>query len=159
MLDDKKPPWYPTAGSFQGQALPDLSRIPQSRWAEVLRDLRTERARMLAAGKVPYELIGPARVAAMEATLYHGGIRNAASSAAGAPLGLPHEAINAPPEVDPPAERPARLQINFRLSRRDHRGLAEAAWLVGATPTQLARKFVVSGVERVLIEARRAAAD
>ena len=44
------------------------------------------------------------------------------------------------------------VQVNVRLNRADHQRLVEAAALMGATPTQMARIFIVNGTRRALRE-------
>jgi hypothetical protein len=128
---------FPVKGVVAGEPIPDLRRIPRERWPEMLGQLSDRAGRLATSGMTSQEEM----VAAMEAWL-----------AAWKPT---KRAL--PPRLPPaPARRPPRRarQVNVRLYARDAEALADAARLAGATPTELARWFIVSGSRRMVDENR-----
>jgi hypothetical protein len=134
----------PITGYCGGEPIPDLDRLPQERWLEVLRPLsqRTRReakhsvrtvAQAQAAGAVLGELI----------------VEDAEVVAQAQQLPPPRMPAGAPPA------RGAGRQVNFRLGPNEHARLREAARLFAMRPTTLARLLTVRGVDRALYEERR----
>lgn len=133
----------PIRGYNRGEPVPDLSRLAQERWREVLTPL-SPYTRQLAKGTVgsipdaiaANMLVGDLIVSAP------------APSLAAAPPPLPRAV------ADPPA-RGSRRQVNFRLSPDEHARLTQLARAFGMRPGPLARLLTVRGVERALYEERR----
>jgi len=135
-------------GDDDGEAIPNLSQLPEEQWLDALRPLsRYERVR--AQNTVPMEKVGVVGALIGELVLEAGAARARPIPApACAPAGDP------PPRGGPHPTRPRR-QVNFRLGVNEHARLTEAARLFAMRPNTLARLLVVRGVERALRDARR----
>ena len=134
----------PIRGYRGGEPIPDLGRLPQERWREVLAPLRHGTRQ---AAKCTVHTVADAQAAGIlvgELLLQDG---TAVARAEAAP----------PPRM-PAGALPARgssRQLNYRLSAHEHARLLEAARLFGMRPTTLARVLTVRGVDRALYEERR----
>lgn len=125
------------------EPIPDLSRLPQAQWLDVMRPLsRNDRIR--AQNTLPVDRVGRAVAVIGQLSLEEGAERARARMAPPARL----------PSADPPPTG-ARRQVNFRLGPGEHARLVEASRLFGMSPTVLARVLTVRGVDRALREARR----
>lgn len=134
----------PIRGYRGGEPIPDLARLPQERWREVLAPLRHGTRQ---AAKCTVHTVADAQAAGIlvgELLLHDGAI--AARAEAAAPPRMPAGA--------PPARGSGR-QLNYRLSADEHARLLEAARLFGMRATTLARLLTVRGVDRALYEERR----
>lgn len=145
---DEREAGHAIAEWLDGQPVPDLNRIAEERWPEVLGPLM-HRVRKRAANIVR----GPERsrrasllVTTLE--LEAAGDRHDAERRASRPSRLPT------PELLLESSRPPSRQINFRISATQHERLAEAARRIGAKPGQLARMLTLRGVEHMLWEER-----
>lgn len=127
-------------GVAWGEPVPDLARILRGRWRQVLAPVSEDVLRQAIGGLRSTKEVA----AAMEAWL-------------ATPRRVPRATPVSPPAGDP--RRPPRRakQVNVRLYQRDASALSEAARLAGATPTELARWFIVSGSRRMVSEAQTAA--
>ena len=138
-FDGEIPIW----GYHYGEPVPDLKRLPQERWGEVLTPLRAA-ARQIAVNTVATQADVVAAMALVGELLLADGLARAGAQAAPPPM----------PAGEPPARGRGR-QVNFRLGPREHARLVEAARLFGMRPTVLARVLTVRGVDRALYEERR----
>jgi hypothetical protein len=135
----------PISSYCGGEPIPDLGRLSQERWLEVLRPL-SPRARREAKHSV--RTVAEAQVAG--AILGELIVGDAVALA---------RAEEAPPPRMPAGAPPARgasRQVNFRLGPNEHARLREAARLFAMRPTTLARVLTARGVDRALYEERRA---
>ena len=123
-----------------GQGVPDLGRIAEERWREVLVPL-SDQKRMRAAQRAP---LGGPQERALELVL---SMPKSDSHA------LRDRLDGAPTFPSPTATtRRSPHQVSFRLTDDAHRDLRAAAELLGCTPGALARILVLNGVRRVLAE-------
>lgn len=132
----------PIRGWYGGEPVPDLDRIPQERWREVLAPLRRATRQWAAAGT---------QSDVVAATILVSQLADADSAAR-------HRAVSAPPPGMPAGAPPARgagRQVNFRLGPDEFERVAEAARLFAMRPTTLARVLTMRGVDRALYEHRR----
>lgn len=138
----------PISGYYGGEPIPDLGRLSQELWLEVLRPL-SQRARREAKHSV--RTVAEAQVA--DAIVGELIVDDAVAL---------RRAEEAPPPRMPAGAPPARgagRQVNFRLGPHEHALLREAARLFAMRPTTLARVLTVRGVDRALYEERRARDD
>ena len=133
----------PIRGYNRGEPIPDLSKVPQERWREVLTPLSAY-TRGLAKGTVG----SMADAMAVNALVGELIVSAPPPSLAAAAPPLPRSV------ADPPA-RGGRHQVNFRLSADEHARLTQLARAFGMRPGPLARLLTVRGVERALYEERR----
>lgn len=133
----------PIRGYHYGEPVPDLGRLPQERWREVLRPLRPG-TRQIARNTVATQAeVVAAGILIGELLIEDGSVRA--------------RGLSAPPRM-PVADLPAsgpRRQVSFRLGAGEHARLVEAARLFGMRPAVLARALTVRGVDRALYEERR----
>ncbi len=132
----------PIRGWHGGEPIPDLDRIPQDRWREVLAPL-SHSTRQIAKAGTQSDVVA-ASILVGELLLDDGDARDRAVSAP--PPGMPGGV--------PPARGPGR-QVNFRLGADEFARLAETARLFAMRPTTLARVLTVRGVDRALSEHQR----
>jgi hypothetical protein len=128
----------PIRGWHYGEPIPDLDRIPQERWREVLAPLRRGTRRVA--------MSGTQRDFRSAAILVGELLADDGRVDLGAPPAMPTGA--------PPA-REAGRQVNFRLGATEHDRLVAAARLFAMRPATLARVLTVRGVDRALYEERR----
>jgi hypothetical protein len=138
----------PTRRPFGSIArVPDFSRIPRDRWAEVMRTI-PHRLRFPAAQGLA---LPPDQAAEL--------VDLAMSRLPPAPSDRARAAVLANPRITPAGFRRrgriADRQVSFRITDEEYLELATAAELVGVSPTKLATTLVRSGVERVIEEANR----
>ena len=134
----------PIHGWLRGEPIPNLDRIPQERWREVLAPLR-HATRQVARSHTQRDVVA-ASILVGDLWLEDGAARE--------------RAVSAPPPGMPAGALPARAiahQVNFRLGAGEYERLVEAAELFAMRPTSLARVLTVRGVDRALHEARRGA--
>ncbi len=130
----------PTCQLLSGPRVPDLARIAEDWWAEVLAAL--PRSQRWSAAEHPglggYETDAWELVASLP---------TAASDVA-------RKALAGAPSIPVPGvERRGRgCHLNVRLAKSEFDDLLVAAGLLGAKPTQIARMLVLNGVRRVLAE-------
>lgn len=130
----------PVRGQLFGPGLPDLAKIAEEQWYEVLVPLdeqqRTRAACCPGLGK-----------RALDAVELAGSMPPPASTAA-------HAALDGAPSIPVPTTGSpnAGRQLNIRMPRAAYADLQTAATLLGATPAQVARMLVLNGVRRVLAE-------
>jgi len=127
-------------------ALPDLTRIPESLWAQVLGSL-PEGQRLDAALCQGLDGDQLMRASAL------------AESLPPAPSDHARAALRADPAVPAvpsagPKHRRSR-QVNVRISAADYEMLEVAGGLVGMKPAGLARALIVSGARRMTFELNR----
>lgn len=123
-----------------GQGIPDLGRIAEERWRDVLVPL-SNRQRVRAAQRAPLDgrqERALALVFSMPQSDSHA-LRDRLDGAPSFPV----------PTTD---GRRSPRQVNVRLTDDAHRDLRAAAELLGCTPGSLARILVLNGVRRVLAE-------
>lgn len=132
----------PIRGWYGGEPVPDLDRIPQERWREVLAPLRHATRQWACAGT--QSDVVAAGILLSELWEADSDARDRAVSAP--PPGMPAGA---------PLLRGAGHQVNFRLGHDEYERLAEAARLFAMRPTTLARVLTMRGVDRALHEHRR----
>jgi hypothetical protein len=127
----------PIRGWHRGEPIPDLDRIPQARWREVLAPLRRG-----------------TRQVAMSGTQRD---FTAAAILVGELLADDPPIDATPPDMPAgvPPRRGAGRQVNFRLGAEEHDRLATAARLFAMRPSTLARVLTMRGVDRALYEERR----
>ena len=146
------PEWDGTYGTMPrtrklfGPSVPDLSRIPEERWAEVLLPL-TERERSDA---VYNHLLG-ARIHRAVA------LRDALPSGFVASVGRDSLSEGTAIPAPTPARTPGSRQLNLRISPEQYARLEQAAAQLGEKPTVLARLLVVNGVNRIFADHARLA--
>ena len=133
----------PIRGYRGGEPIPDLGRLPQERWRDVLRPL--SRSTQLAA-KSTVRTVADAQAAGI---LVGELLLEDATALARADEAPPRMPAGAPP---PPG--PSR-QVNYRLGPEEYARLLAAARLFAMRPTTLARVLTVRGVDSALCEARR----
>jgi hypothetical protein len=133
----------PIAFHYRGEPIPDLGRIARADWQAALEPL-TEEGRTQACKTAPDALEARSVVIEMELDEFDRGQEMARTVAQSASIPAPEASTHAR----------ERFQVNVRLNRRDHGRLAEAAAVMGATPTQLARIFIVNGTRRALHDAQ-----
>jgi hypothetical protein len=145
---DPAHPRFPIAGWSGEHPVLDLTQIPRERWPEAMR-LVSGRGRYLAMSRL--ETV-PLRTAASrvrdDVDAEERDRRRRARERMAFPPPLPG-AQGGLPET---RRSPAQPQVNFRLSRRQHELVKEAADLVGLKPGQLARVLTLRGVGQVLAE-------
>ena len=124
--------------------MPDLARIPRERWHDVLAPLTPSARDWAVKSQRSTELVVEAMQVAWEIKDLERERRLQLRKAAARETPLPAPGARGAP-------RRSR-QVNIRLYERDYRRLGRAAALLGATPTELARNFVVRGTARVLDE-------
>ena len=133
----------PITGYNRGEPLPDLSRLPQDRWTEVLRPLSAgTRRRAVASVATPADVL--AALALVTDLMLED-----------PPPGALPPATPMPPRVPAPRRGSSR-QVNFRLGPDEHSRLVEAARMYGLRPGTFARLLTVRGVDAALYEKRRA---
>ncbi len=132
----------PITGYNRGEPIPDLGRLPQERWREVMRPLGAY-TRQLARGSVR-----------TQAETIAAGILIGELISEGRPTGVLAPPSKIPSAPDPPA-RAASRQVSFRLGPEEHERLSQAARAYGMRPAVLARLLTVRGVNRALHDARR----
>jgi hypothetical protein len=128
----------PIRGWHYGEPIPDLDRIPQEQWREVLAPLRRA-----------------TRQVAMSGTQRD---FRAAAVLVGELLAddRPTDLEEPPPmPAGAPPARGAGRQVNFRLGAAEYERLMAAARLFAMRPATLARVLTVRGVDRALYEERR----
>jgi hypothetical protein len=144
---------FPIVPSHLREPVPDLNRLPERRWREVLTRVSpgTRRAAMAAVAgdrvERARELVGWLDIEAPHA-------RWSPPVPPRAPVA---RARSGPRKNDSPWR-----QLNVRLREDDHRVLVRAAAVLGLRPTALARMLVIQGATRMLIEedaARRRLAE
>lgn len=141
-------PWPLVPGSG-GRPVPDLRRIPRSRWEDALR-VTHPIARRQAASSVA-ELRDVGYVLAMAARLEledaerDAHIADRASERIAHPMALP-----AP--TRPEIRRTAMKQVSFRLTADAYADLARAARIIDSSPGTLARLLTVRGARGLLLE-------
>ncbi len=139
---------FPVRELWSGEPLPDLARIPEDRWKEVLRPLSQ------ATRRAAVNTVRTPQDAGKALTLVGALMLEDARSPA--PL---TDALSEPPRLPAPAARPVSSlqgrQVNVRLRRSDFAALRRAAEVVDMAPTQLARVFIINGSRRLLYERRR----
>ena len=123
-----------------GQGIPDLGRIAEPQWREVLVPLSNQQ-RARAAQRAPLD----------------GRQQRALELVFSMPQSDSHalrERLDGAPSFPAPtaSDRRSPRQISFRLTDDAHRDLRAAAELLGCTPGSLARILVLNGVRRVLAE-------
>jgi hypothetical protein len=137
---------YPVHRLYQGEPVPHLGRIPRSRWRQALRPLsHPARKSALSSVASPQEA-SQLLVLLAELEIEDGQRRRRLMATA-----------ERPPTIPAPAAAPRSLagrQVNVRLAHSDFDRLANAAELLGSTPTQLARGFIITGANRLLYERR-----
>lgn len=136
----------PIRGYNRGEPVPDLGRLSQDRWREVLlplgpftRQLAMSTVATVADATAAAALVGELSVVAQAPRL-----------TAPAPPAMPRAA-----GAGAAAGGGPRHQVNFRLGPDEHAKLLEAARTFGMRPGTLARVLTVRGVERALYDARR----
>jgi len=136
----------PTTPRIGGRPIPDLTRIPERLWQEVLLPL-THAERRAAA----FDIALGARM--------HAAIALTESMPPGFSLAAARKSIKEGTTVPAPRplEGPVRPQVNIRLDANHHERLLTAAELLGQKPTQLARMLVVNGVNRIFADQARLA--
>ncbi|MDQ3723173.1 MAG: hypothetical protein M3376_08950 [Actinomycetota bacterium] len=132
----------PITGYNRGEPIPDLGRLPEERWREVLRPLRPF-TRQIAKGSV-----------SSVADAITAGILVGDLMLEDRPAGAFPPAPGMPGGCDPPVRGSSR-QVNFRLGPEEHGRLLEAARAYGMRAPALARLLTVRGVDRALHDARR----
>lgn len=138
---------YPIHTIAWGHAVPDLAKVPEDRWFDVLLPL-PRGARTAAVNSAPSDRIDKALAVAGRCLLEGDARRDAVRRVAARPPVVPE-----PPPVR--ALLRGAVQVNVRLRRSDHADLAAAADLLSMTPTALARMFMLGGARKVLAEGRR----
>lgn len=143
---------FPVADHAWGLPVPDLRRIPQDRWLEVLRPL-PRRVRMKASHTAPTRAVSDVLILIGGLDLEDAEREHAAREAARRSPDVPA------PSVEPvrSAERRWGRQISMRISDEQFEKLQRAASHLGLTHTQCARMFVLNGSARVVYELDRAA--
>lgn len=142
---------FPVSCVVARDPVPDLARVPRGRWRELLTPInRFARQEALSRFRLS---IGQGELGEwFEAFLLVGDL----AKEDGRHRRRLRRAAEAMPGGGPvPAARPSPTrdrQVNVRLYARDFGRLERAARLLGATPTELARTFVVRGTTRVLEE-------
>jgi hypothetical protein len=159
---DVRPPWAPPGppafdprrppvrGFYGEHPIPDLSRIPQEHWVDVLIHAHPETygaaCEDLPPGTIRAALIARGQ-ALMERPLPEARpVPVAAYEAAASPRTIPRIDV-----ARPAAER--FRQVNFRLSSAEYARLEQTARLLGLRPSAAARVLVVRSVQQVLREA------
>ena len=133
----------PITGYNRGEPIPDLRRLPQERWREVLKPLRPfNRRRAVASAATPAD--------ASAALALVGGLM-----LEDPPPGALPPATPMPGQVPAP-QRGSSRQVNFRLGPEEHSRLVEAALVYGLRPGTFARLLTVRGVDAAMYEKRRA---
>lgn len=132
----------PITGYNRGEPIPDLGRLPQERWREVMRPLGAY-TRQLARGSVR-----------TQAEAIAAGILIGDLILQDRPVGVLPPPSKPPDCPDPPSRGRSR-QVSFRLGPDEHERLLEAARAYGMRPAVLARLLTVRGVNRALHDARR----
>jgi hypothetical protein len=131
--------------------VPDLSRIARDQWRAALAPL-SQAARERASNTAGADVI-EAKGFVLEMELDDLEARHRVEDAIKVPTVIPAPPV---PEV---RRSLAGHQVNVRMRHADHADLERAAEILGSTPTQLARIFIVSGTRRALFEHRRAERD
>lgn len=127
--------------------VPDLARIPQERWREVLAQTTSD-ARRQSIYTTPE---GQNRAVQLWFELEIEDHDRLAAARARA-----HRPTALPGSTGPlPAQETSQRQVSFRLSAAEHARLREAAGYLGLRSAQLARLVTVRGVGQVLDERRR----
>jgi len=142
---------FPVCCVVARDPVPDLARVPRGRWRELLTPINRF-AREAALWRFRLELGQDELDQWFEAFKVIGEIADEAGqhrrrlrrAAEAMPAGAPAPVARPSPTRD--------RQVNVRLYERDFGRLERAAALLGATPTELARTFVVRGTTRVLEE-------
>jgi hypothetical protein len=138
---------YPVRSVAFGEPVPDLRRIPEARWREVLPPLRSE-SRRYAINSAPQDRTRDALELVGLLEFEEPGRRWGVAA-------KPEEVQTRIPVPGTHTSEGTRgRQVNVRLRPDDHARLERAAELLALTPTQLARTFIVNGVSRVLTEPR-----
>jgi hypothetical protein len=133
----------PIAYHFRGEPIPDLSAMERAGWRAALQPLTPQgRWRACQTARDSHD----ARMVLVELELDESDRQDEMAEAVAQAPSLP-----VPPATTPARER---FQVNVRLDRADHGRLVEAAGLLGATPTQMARIFIVNGTRRALHDAQ-----
>ena len=133
----------PITGYNRGEPVPDLRRLPQERWREVLKPLSPfNRRRAVASAATPAD--AAAALALVGLLMLEDPPPGSLPPATPMPGGLP-----AP-------RRGSSRQVNFRLGPEGHARLVEAARFYGKRPSTFARLLTVRGVDAALYEKRRA---
>jgi hypothetical protein len=132
----------PITGYNRGEPIPDLGRIPQERWREVLRPL----------GRYTRQLTRS--TVATQEEVRAVGILIGDLLTEDRPVGMLPPPPKVPGAADPPLRSPRR-QVSFRLGPEEHARLLQAARTYGMRPAVLARLLTVRGVDRALRDARR----
>jgi hypothetical protein len=140
---------FPIRRAYHGEPVPDLARLEQRRWREVLSQ------------------ISPGARRAAMATATGDGVDRAMKLVGWLDVYGPTDSWKPPTPPDAPSieatgferegassrarERGHRHQLNVRLREHERRTLARAAEVAGLLPSQLARMLVVQGATRLLI--------
>jgi len=137
--DRPVPDEIPIAFRWNGHAIPDLAQIDERDWVAVLKTLRRPIQRVAVH-------TAPGGVGGM---LYN---RMALEDRPLEPAHAAERALSNPVGISPPTVpgRPRRRQVNFRIEQHEYERLREAALRLGLRPTELARLFTMSGVNRAL---------
>lgn len=133
------PEHIPIAFRWNGHAIPDLAQIDERDWVGVLKTLR----RPIQAVAVNTAPGGVSNYLYNHMALFDRPppISKAVERAVSSPLGVPSPKVPG---------RPRRRQVNFRIEHDEYDRLREAARRLGVRPTELARLFTMSGVNRAL---------
>jgi hypothetical protein len=144
---------FPVRRAYYGEPVPDLARLEQSRWREVLSQI-SPGARRLAMATATGDGVDKAMKLVGWLDIYG----PSDSWRPPTPLDAPgSEAVASRPKGTPSAagQRSSRgrerHQLNLRLREHEHRTLVQAAKVAGLRPSQLARMLVVQGATRMLI--------